>query len=45
MTPLLLKGGESSDNLNFNFLLLPEEEYPDRSVRGRWWTFGTPSLY
>jgi hypothetical protein len=44
MTPLLMKGGESFDNLHFNFLLLPEEEYPDLSVRGRRWTFSTSQI-
>jgi hypothetical protein len=31
-----LKGGEIIDILHYNFLLLFKEEYPDRSVRGRW---------
>ena len=39
MTHLLWKGGESSDIQYYNILLLDKEEYPDRSVRGRWWTF------
>jgi len=30
------KGGENIIYY-FNFLLLLEEEYPDLSVRGRWW--------
>ena len=34
--PLLEKGGEMFDIKYLNFLLLNKEEYPDRSVGGRW---------
>ena len=36
VTPLLEKGGEMFDFKYLSFLLLDKEEYPDRSVGGRW---------
>jgi hypothetical protein len=36
-----LKGGEIIDIQQNIFLLLFKEEYPDRSVRGRWLAFQT----
>src|SRR5512137_962541 len=41
MTPLLDEGGENTEIKFIRFLLLLKEEYPDRSVRGRWLTFET----
>jgi hypothetical protein len=42
VTPLLKKGGEIFDTKYLNFLLLNKEEYPDRSVGGRWWLLRHP---
>jgi hypothetical protein len=38
VTPLLQKEGRTHV-MYCKFLLLVEEEYPDRSVRERWWAF------